>query len=162
MHRLLTPLLIILTLSLTACGFHLRGQMDIPSQLQYLDLDTEQLTPEWRKNLRLEFQKASVTLQPSSNLKLTLATPKEIRRVASYNERAKASEYELSMSMQYELYDKERKITISKSSVKASRIYQYDETNVAGKSVEEDLIKTELRAELIRQLLRQLQWADFS
>lgn len=162
MRKLLTLSLILLTLTLTACGFHLRGQMELPSQLKYLDLDTEQLTPEWQKNLRLEFQQASVTLQPSSNLKLIVATPKEIRRVASYNERAKASEYELSMSMQYELYDKEKQETVTKSSVKASRIYQYDETNVAGKSVEEGLIKKELRAELIRQLLRQLQWAELS
>lgn len=55
-------LLILLTMSIVACGFHLRGQVNIPTSLMTLTMASDSGSDTFDKSLRIALTKAGVTI----------------------------------------------------------------------------------------------------
>lgn len=55
-------LLALLTMSIAACGFHLRGQADIPAPLKVLTLTSNSGSDAFDRSLRIALSKAGVTI----------------------------------------------------------------------------------------------------
>ncbi|QRV24331.1 LPS assembly lipoprotein LptE [Marinomonas foliarum] len=55
-------ILALLTMSLVACGFHLRGQVDIPAKLTVLTLTSESGSEDFDRSLRIALARAGVTI----------------------------------------------------------------------------------------------------
>lgn len=146
--------LIILTLLITSCGFQLRGSLDIPSELQTIQLQSD-ATPEWTRRIKLTLSNAGVQFDQTANIILNLEKVQEKRHIASYNENAKAAEYQLITELTFSVEDKKGILLIPKRELISERIYQYDDNQLAGKAEEEVLLKQEMQRDLIRQLVQQ-------
>ena len=155
-------LVFLIAVTLTGCGFHLRGQYQMPAELSQLDLEVKTLTPAWQKRIQESLRDYDIKTQVAAPLRLTISSIEEDRRVASYNDRAKAAEYELSVAMHFALLNKANNQILQQKKLISRRTYRFDETTVSAKQEEEDIIREELNIELFNQLLRQLQWTDFT
>ncbi|MEP0071458.1 MAG: hypothetical protein ABJE79_02045 [Marinomonas sp.] len=60
-------LLALLAMTITACGFHLRGQVDLPTSLKTLTLTSESGSDEFDRALRIALVKAGVVIVEESN-----------------------------------------------------------------------------------------------
>jgi len=77
-------------------------------------------------------------------------------RVATVNENARVSEQELTEEATFMVVDKEGVQAVPLSTVTVQRIFEYNEDNVLATQDERELIRTEMRRDLISQMLNRL------
>lgn len=156
------PLILLLIVTIAGCGFHLRGQYQLPQELARIDVNTERLAPSWQTQVKRKLIKNNIAISKAAPIQLYISDISEGRKVASYNDRAKAAEYELYISMSYQLLNTKSNVALPKKKLTSKRAYRFDENTVTAKQEEERIIKQELAEELFAQLFRQLQWVDYS
>jgi len=152
-------LIVILPLLIASCGFHLRGSLEIPSNLQTIQLQSN-TTPNWTRAIKSTLSNAGVKFNSTAPIILMLEEAEESRRISSYDENSKASEYQLKTELTFSMEDKKGTLLIPKRTLVSQRTYRYNENQIAGKSEEEALLKQEMQRDLVRQLVQQFRIAS--
>lgn len=152
-------MLAVLTLVLAACGFGLRESRPLAEAL--LSVSIEAVNPDSLlvADLERELQSAGTTLRPagaSGSAQLRIPTDSAERRVVSLDQRAKVGEYEIVYRVVYEVLDAEGKVLVPPTTLQLARAYAFDEQQAIGAAQEEDMIRSELRRELVRMIMERL------
>ncbi len=150
----------LLLLTLNACGFHLRGVVDLPPEKRVIALQGIRLNHPFARDLQLflDLVKGKLVTDPGSAGSIVIIhETHEGRRVVSLNENGKAIEFELTYRVRYEIRSPRGKLLLPTRTIKIRRIYLNTQLRVIGKSEEEAVIRKEMRREAARTLLRQLQ-----
>jgi LPS-assembly lipoprotein len=152
-------LTLLLFFSLTACGFHLRGSVQLPPELTELAVrDTTPATdvaPELRRALKAE----GVRVSDVAPLSLQLKAEQYGKRVLSVDSAGRAQEYGLSYSIKFSLRDEQGAPWLAEQSVSVSRDLRFDANAVLGTASEETQLKAEMRRDALLQIMRRLQHA---
>ncbi len=150
-HRLFKTATIVLCLMIASCGWHLRGQGNVPT------VDNVAINGSgaiYQETLRL-LQEKNALASSSPRATLVLGQEQWDRRTVSVAGNALAAEYQLTLSLPYSIRDSADN-TISQDKLVLVRSYRYDQNDVAGKDREERLLKEEVYREAARQLMRVL------
>ncbi|WP_020682868.1 LPS assembly lipoprotein LptE [Marinobacterium rhizophilum] len=146
-------ILLIATLLLSSCGFQLRGNAEVPSELRELALEM----PAGRSALRLELSRTlrgnGIELAAAAPYTLKILDEKQGRRVASLNERVKADEYELRTEVRFQVTQGER-FLIAPTAVRTERVYSYNADAITASNAQEALLRREMQQDISRQILR--------
>lgn len=167
MKKLLFSLsLSIAALSLSACGFALRGNENFATELTSLQLSLEQPNSEFSRVLRDSLESAGVTIklidsigtaESESDIAILLVTNEQVvSRPVTVNARARAAQYELRMSITIAL-GQNASYLIEPEPLVVQRIYFEDIENISGNREEVEIISAEMRRELAVQLMRRLE-----
>lgn len=157
-------LLVVLTLSLGACGFHLRGTASsaLPETLSHLRVtmaDSRAKYPAVLVEVRNALQGiAGVTLadyQEQAPL-LTLFGEFFETQVVAVDRGGRATAYLLNYKVSFKLADAQGKEWVPAQTVKLQREYTFDRLNVLAKEREEDFLKLEMQRDAAQQILRRL------
>ncbi len=154
-------LILVLALSVQACGFALRGHDAIVSSFENLKLELAQPQSELSALLLRSLRAAGVSMS-SQQLKtaptLKVSNEQISTRPVSINPRARASQVELRFSVNIAL-TVDGKPKIPDETLTVVRTYFQDIENIAGNQEEAQIIANELRQELVNQLMRRLELA---
>ncbi|MCV6615845.1 MAG: LPS assembly lipoprotein LptE [Cellvibrionaceae bacterium] len=157
MAKLSKLLLITLLALLSACGWQLRGQETLGlniGKLYVSSSDTELLN-----DLKAALKRSGVELSPGmseADYHLLLAPNRFERRTAAVGSQILAAEYELTMQLRYQIAQNADKPYLDKAKAHTIRSYAYDPNNTLGKAQEERILRREMRADLIAQIMRRL------
>ncbi len=152
-------LLILTLLTLTACGFHLRGSVAIPPYLKTVQVQdaspATRIAPDLERALRNEG--VIVTDDAAqANAVLRLQSESFTRRVQAVDASGKAQEYGLQYSVVFSVLGPDGTAWLSNASVSTRRDLRFDEGAVLGAGDEQAQLQAEMRAEAVRGILRQL------
>lgn len=154
-----------ISLLLSGCGFSLRGNEILAAKFSVLQLQQEQPNSEFARLLRRNLEIASVSVaETGSTAPLTtapvlfLGAEQLVSRPVSVNPRARAAQYELRMSVDVSLIQ-DTEVVMGPETLLVERSYFEDIENIAGNQEEREIIATEMRRELVNQLLRRLEAA---
>lgn len=159
------PLLaVLLALVLSGCGFTLRGSARLPDALRTMELAGMDETGELMQEVRRALRNSGVTLVESASdaaagaarYRLGIGRESSFENTLSVNSNARAGEYELEMSVLFQLSEGGTTV-LGPETLSQSRVYLTDPENAVGKEEEAELIRGELRRDLAQQLLRRLQ-----
>ncbi len=153
------PILILL-LSLSSCGFHLRGAVELPPDKKVIALQGIDLNRPFARDLQLflDLVEGKLVSNPqSAGSVIVIHDIREGRRVVSLDQNGKAIEFELTFRVQYDLRSPEGKILSPLRTITIRRIYLNTQLQVIGKSEEASVIRREMRREAARTMLRHLQ-----
>jgi len=155
----------LLVLTLSACGWHLRGSVAGEDKLAMntpLDLvivakdDHSPLVIALRESLP-GYKIQEVTAANAGSLTLTLESEKLDRRTAGVGSDALTSAYELTLRVDYSINNASGStITPRDTNARISRTYNYNVNNANGATQEEELVLQEMRRELAQSVLRRL------
>ncbi len=150
-------LLALLSLSLAACGFALRGSTAtaVGSQGQLVAAEPASAMA---VALRDALQSAGMIATTSSDWQLQLGPETLISRPGSVNSRARAAQHDLELSVEIALTRGDTPL-FGPSRVATQRSYYEDLSTIAGSSEEVVLLQQEMRQELAQQVLRRLRAA---
>lgn len=152
----------LLILTLSACGWHLRGSSaggDKLAMTAPLDLvietndDHTPLMDAIRQALpayRINEQKSAT----ANSLNLMLGQEKMDKRTAGVGSDALTSAYEIILSIEYSVSNANGVITPRNTRASLSRSYDYNVNNANSAAQEEELILQEMRRELAQSILR--------
>ncbi len=146
---------IVLLLSLSACGFNLRGSEGIPSIVSTIQVQSRNPDNDITRLIQRTLQINGVEISSDSDVSLLLDTPKFEERTLSLNANARAGEYQLELSLKVQLMNGED-ILLGPETLSVQRFYLTDPDVIVAKADEQELLREEMRAELAQQLLRRL------
>ena len=154
MLRIKITFLFITVLLLSACGYHLRGSIDLPEGLKriYLSGASSQLTAGMKKTLKFSggklvenAQQAGVVVQI---VKETMET-----RVLSLSATGRANEYEIIYTLKFNLLDAKQQLISELRTLEISRDYFNNQEQVLAKNNEAQIIRDEIYRNAVQSVI---------
>ena len=148
--------LILLCFGLTACGFHLRGNIELQPVFKTTFIEIS--GPKTDLIERIEsvmISQGAVIVDDIEDASVLLKLGPEIsgKRVLSVSIAAKVEEYELFTHFTYSAKALTGDFELPERTITVTRDYQYDANNVLGKSSEEATIRREMLDDVLRLVL---------
>lgn len=162
MKKLLTTLVttVLTATLLSACGWHLRGSMSMPMDLESVYVTAEDshgaLITDLKRTL-VSNHVATTDNSAEAQYSIALGNEERERRTVSVGNDALAAEYELNMSVDYQITNQAGEV-IASNNATTYRSYTFDRDAVVAKAEEERLIEQEMRNNLVQQILRRLRF----
>jgi len=152
---------VVAVLFLQSCGFHLRGEIELPPEIHQLAIDDVTTTSQIGPVLRIQLRRLDIkVLENVDDAKLVIQIDKEAfqRRVMTVSPEGQVQEFELSYTVFYAIQNKDNQsASISNQSLTVRRGLRFDETAVLGKTSEETQLQKDMVDAAAEQILRRLQ-----
>lgn len=146
-----------LALFIAACGFQLRGAMQLPYQSLYIAVASDgTLGMELRRQLRASQPGLLVEDgKPAEAIFRQLSDNRE-RIIAAINADGRAREYQLRLSYSFRLENAKGEPLTPTSQIIIAREITYDDNQVLSKDQEEAFLWLSMEKDLVQQILRRL------
>lgn len=152
------------SLLLVSCGFTPRGSITQTTDIGTVYIEANKDVPiAWRLRLALTDRKFNVSNNKSkTNILIKLTREKQSQRIVSVESTGRVSEFELQHSVDMiiaqSLDGTPVKLATNQkaNTVSVIREYTYDEKGVLGKADEADILRSEMREELVNHLMLRL------
>ncbi len=146
----------ILLMLLSGCGFHLRGSKPLPDTLNIVQIQAGDPHGFIARQLQNRLHESGSRIVDKGPIVINLGNEDISRRSVSYTPQARVAEFELVMQLNYWVDQRDPAIRVAEHKIQIAKIYSYDPVNPSGKSEEENLLKQEMRRDLLDQLMREL------
>ena len=148
----------LLTLSLAACGFHLRGQAALPFESMYVQTGgPSSFASQLARAVRAGSQTRITDNQKDAQVTLQIIAEARERAILSLSGGGRIREITLRYRVSYRLYDRKNKEYIAPSEILLRRDLSYSDTDVIAKEQEEGLLYRDMQNDAVQQLVRRLQ-----
>jgi LPS-assembly lipoprotein len=149
---------------ISACGFHLRGTVDLPAGIEpfYIGSGNTNDVIYIELNNIFNANGLSLTEDPGeANYQLIITTQKPDRRSTAVGIDGRIAEYQLLETATYKLKDKKGRIASGPIEITERRTLQNNPNQVISTESEEKLLRTEMKRNLARKMARQVSKFDF-
>ena len=141
---------------LTACGFHLRGEFNVPFASVFVSTTG---ASEVAVKLRRALTNSPTRLMPSpkdAEAQLNISEEKRERLILSLSGAGRVREYQLKLRVRYQLVDNRGSVPIPTSEIMLQRIMTYDDSRVIAKQQEETMLFKDMEQDAASQILRRM------
>lgn len=145
---------------LPACGFHLRGGVELPAVLESTYLQSRDRYSGMAAELRIELQAAGAELteqRDDATGVVNILEERSQRRVLSVGSAGRASEFELFEEVRFAVEDPEGNVLLQPQTLKMTRDLVFDDTQLLGKVSEAEVIRRQMQRDLARQILTRIE-----
>ncbi len=149
-------LTLVLAVTLSACGFHLRGNIPLPDGIKHMYIQAPSGT--FKDQLEFILINAGAEIAGSASIAdvvLNITEAETDRTVGTLDERGKANSFNLVFEVKYRLEDPTGK-KIRKTSLKESRRYDFDPELVVETESEETDLLLDMEQDVALRIVRQL------
>ncbi len=151
----------VLSTVLTGCGFQLRGTGEgpsIPEGWNQLYLAIPNPNGEFASQFRNTLTASGATLVEvdSANYRIFVGREEFSQRNLSVNFQARASEFELTLATEFSVLDAQGNEIIPPTPSQVMKQMENDPRNVVGKAEEVRILRSEMRTELVQQIVRRI------
>lgn len=143
---------------LSACGWHIRGSLDMPKQLSNLYVSASDSKGALITELRqlLKTNRVSLAEKPAdANYSLNVLDETKDRRSTGIGGDELSSAYEITLKASYEIHIKNADQTVKATAISV-RNFNYNTAAINSATQEELLLDQEMRRDLAQQILRRL------
>ena len=146
--------ILIMALLSSACGYHLRGALELPAGMKnvYLDGGSAELREQFKRAMDI----SSVALASSpetAGIIVKIFNEDNQRRVLSLGSGGTANDFELSYRFDYELVDAKNKVLSARQPIEIKREYYNNQVAVIAKGNEEAVIRNEMYQQAVRTIV---------
>lgn len=163
-HRCFLFSLLFLALFVSACGFHLRGAVTIPTEIRRLKLSPDDSFEPFQRALRQSLKDNGICLInycDSEKTSVLILSPLVFsERVVAYGYDMQVNRVTLEMNFCYEVNDAQGRILIPKTKIVVSRDLTINPNAVLATESDRNQVKAELYQDAASQLIRQLANSD--
>lgn len=152
--------LTLFTLLVSACGFHLAKEAQLPASMQRLAVQGADPYGALLADLGKALQRSGVemveaTANPTATLRIT---SNELRTdVLSVGGNARANEYVIRHHLEFNVTDGADAPLLGNQVIELSRDFTFDASQALGIAAQQDLLTEELRRDMVQAILRKLE-----
>jgi LPS-assembly lipoprotein len=161
MNRLFRASLLVSSLALSACGFHLRQSAALPTSMQHLHL-TVNGGGDLQRNLVRALEDSGVTVEDESGpgvAELKIPVAQFSTDTLSVSGGARVTEYTVRYQVDFQVDDGNGQALVPQQRIDMSRDYSYDATNTVGNTAQVEEIQRSLNDDMVQAILFRLQAA---
>ena len=157
---LVAGLAVALLFALSACGFHLRGQVQLAPQLSKVYIEGGSPYDPLVRDLTRALTGAGATVvedPQSATAVLQILNNSGDRRVLSVRSTGKVQEYELYQTFTFRVRDAAGRELLAAQPLELTREYLFDVNDVLSTSNEEEALRRDMRRDLVRLAMLRLE-----
>src|SRR3569833_2043064 len=131
-------------LTLTACGFHMRGEVTLPRGLQRVHVQIADPFSPLKRDLEAALRRGGATIEknPGTDVADVIISAVSIGPVGrSVGANAYVNEFSMIYHVELQISDANNKVLIPKQVIEHSREFTFDQTQAIGTTAEQDEIK---------------------
>lgn len=154
-------ILMLAALLLTACGFHLRGQADMPFKMLYLDAanPTTPFIADLRRNLEANHVQL-VNSAEQADVVLNIVQESTDKQILTLGGSGRVNEFRLIYRISLRAYNLQQHDWIPAMEIEQRRDFSFDDTKTLAKESEEALLLHSMRTDIVQQIVRRLSRAS--
>lgn len=143
---------------LAGCGFHLQDRVEIPTEMQQTYLQVQD--PYSRLATRLEtlLEQNGVQVVNSAKGVAILEVPMNRMRkeIQSIGDNARVREYQLRLTVNFRVLDKDGNELIPLQSLELARVYSFNEQDILAAQREDEYLRTDISDTVASMILRRI------
>ena len=146
-----------IALAMSACGFQLRGEYNVPFASVFVAAPgTSQIAVKLKRELTNSQSTRLAATVKDAEAQLNIASEKRDRIILSLSGAGRVREYQLKLTVQYQLVDNKGAVAIPTSEIQLQRILTYDDSRIIAKQQEEALLYQDMETDAMQQILRRM------
>ncbi len=145
-----------LALSLSACGFQLRGEYAMPFASVFVSATSASVVGSALKRELTNSPAKLMTSTKDAEAQLNIVDDRRDRQILSLSGAGRVREYELKLLVRYQLVDAKGGVYIPTSEIQLSRILSYDNSRIIAKQQEEALLYQDMERDAVAQIMRRM------
>jgi LPS-assembly lipoprotein len=153
-------LMVVLALTLGACGFHLRGSATVPFQTLYIPNPKSGIALDLKRNIEAGTNAKVVDDPKAADAILELTGESREKIILSLTGTGRVSEFRLRYRVSYRVHDGKGGDYVPTSVVQLQRDVTYSDSEILAKEAEEQLLFRDMQSDLVQQVLRRLSGAE--
>jgi len=149
--------------SLGACGFHMRGEVQLPAAMQRVHLTVADPYSPLRRDLEAALTRSGATLvgAPGDGVaEISIPAVSIAPIVRSVGANAFVNEFSMVYHVELEVSGPDGKLLLPRETIEHSRQFTFDQTQAIGTSAEQDEIKKEMERDMVQSVLLKIQAAE--
>ena len=151
---------LIMALLLGACGYHLRGAMELPAGLKNVYLEGGSAPLREQFNRAMEISSVALASSPeTAGMIVKIFNEDSQRRVLSLSSGGVANNFELNYRFEYEIVDSQNMVLVARQPVEIKREYFNAQLAVIAKDNEETVILNEMYQQAVRTVVNRARLA---
>ncbi len=156
-HSVLLIAILLIAMTLSSCGFHLRGQAAIPYQSLFVETTGySTFANDLERAVRAGSETKIAENRNEAQAVLKILGESQEKHILSLSVGGKVREFELRYRVVYRLTDLAGNDLAPPGEISLRRDLTYDDTQVLAKESEEALLYRDMKADAVQQMLRRL------
>lgn len=154
-----------LLMSLSSCGFHLRGAAPVAPQLQHIYLKSEDPYGKLTRYLRQYFESNGIHLAESaqtSNIVLDILKEETGQQLLSVGGTLQTRQYNLTYSVSYQLVDPNGRVLVPDQTATQLRTLTIQASQILGGSNEAESMYEQMRSAIVYDIVNRLSSKEIS
>ncbi|OGT12974.1 MAG: hypothetical protein A2342_04310 [Gallionellales bacterium RIFOXYB12_FULL_54_9] len=153
-------MLFVLSVLLTSCGFHLRGEAKMPFNSIFIETVTPNslLVGELRR-LMMANHIQLVSKADQADMVLSISHELPEKQILTLGGSGRVSEFQLRYRVSLRAYDQQQREWLAADDLQLSRDFSYDDTQILAKEAEEAQLYQYMRSDMAQQIMRRLSHA---
>ena len=146
------------TLSLSGCGFRLRGSFNLPFKTLFLQIPANTpMSTLIRQEIAAQSTVTIVDDPSEAEAILEYLGQSRSRDVLSINDLGRAREYELTLSLEFRVTSPDGYLYMPSTRLSTTRSLSYAESEFLSRSREEGFLYRDMEADLVNRLMRHIE-----
>jgi len=153
-------LLLMSTLSLAACGFHLRQSVALPPSMQHVHVTSSNTN--LQRGLERSLAVSGIVVEDHKGTdvaELNIPVAQFSTDTLTVSGAARVTEYTVRYQVQFEVHDGAGQPLVPRQRIDMQRNFSYDATNTIGTTAQVDAIQSALNDDMVQAILFRLQAA---
>ncbi len=147
-------------LSISACGFQLRGTAALPFETIYIPNTSGGVALDLKRNIQSGSRTRVIDDPKTAQALLDLSGETKGRNILSLSGAGRVRELQLVYSVNLRVHDGKGGEFIPTTTLRATRDMTYNDTDILAKEAEEAALNREMQSDLVQQILRRLSAAQ--
>jgi LPS-assembly lipoprotein len=147
---------LLLAITLAACGFQLKGDVALPfASVHVASMGASQVAARLKRDIAHSATRLAESAQ-KADAQLNIAQEKRERLILSLSGAGKVREYQLKLTVMYQVADNLGRVNIPSSEIQLQRILTYDDAQIIAKQQEEAQLFQDMEKDAASQILRRM------
>jgi LPS-assembly lipoprotein len=151
------------TLAVSACGFHMRGEVQLPPSMQRVHVQIADPYSPLGRDLEAALKRSGAKVENAAGegiAEISIPAVSIAPIVRSVGANAFVNEFSMVYHVEMQITDANGKVLMPKQVIEHSREFTFDQTQAIGTSAEQDEIKKEMERDMVPALLRKIEAAE--
>lgn len=150
-------LLLVAVLTLSACGFHLRGVAKLPFETVYVEASgSPALGIALQRAIRFGSQTRPVAQPGEAEVLVHVISAAREKRILSLGGSGRVREYQLILRVSFSAQERAGRELLAPQQIELHRDFSYDDSQILAKESEEALLYDDMQNDAVTQILRRL------
>ncbi|HET8942819.1 MAG TPA: LPS assembly lipoprotein LptE [Rudaea sp.] len=149
--------------ALTACGFHMRGEVQLPAGMQRVHVQIADRFSPLKRDVEAALKRSGAVVEANPGVgiaEIVISAVSLAPVVRSVGANAFVNEFSMVYHVELRIDGADGKTLLAPEAIEHSRDYTFDQSQAIGSNAEQDEIRKEMERDMVQAIMRKVEAAE--